>query len=212
MSVKGTFTLSKEERICSKKLMEQLFNGGTARSMSSFPLRVVFTTVERQPGQPPANIIVSVPKRHFKHAVDRNRVKRQLREAYRHHKQLLVEAVADTPQKAIALSLIWMDGRHLPSSEIDHKLQNLLTRIASQLSATPASSSSASPDCSTPASPDSTSANPVCCDSFATSPRVTTQDAPNGKVESLNGSMLQECLARIFRTSGREAARGRRIG
>jgi ribonuclease P protein component len=154
MSVKGTFTLSKEERICSKKLMEQLFNGGTARSMSSFPLRVVFTTVERQPGQPPASIIVSVPKRHFKHAVDRNRVKRQLREAYRHHKQLLAEAVADTPQKAIALSLIWMDGRHLPSSEIDHKLQNLLTRIASQLSATPASSSSASADGSTPASTD----------------------------------------------------------
>ena len=177
MSVKGTFTLSKEERICSKKLMELLFNGGTARSMSSFPLRVVFTTVERQPGQPPASIIVSVPKRHFKHAVDRNRVKRQLREAYRHHKQLLAEAVADTPQKAVALSLIWMDGRHLPSSEIDHKLQNLLTRIASQLSATPASSPSASPDGSilastdgsTPASPDSISANPVCCDSVATS-------------------------------------------
>lgn len=179
MSVKGTFTLSKEERICSKKLMEQLFNGGTARSMSSFPLRVVFTIVERQPGQPPASIIVSVPKRHFKHAVDRNRVKRQLREAYRHHKQLLVEALAGTPQKAIALSLIWMDGRHLPSSEIDHKLQNLLTRIASQLSAAPAtpvsSTTSASPDSRTPASPDSTSASPVCCDSVATSPNLQKQ-------------------------------------
>ena len=158
MSVKGTFTLSKEERICSKKLMEQLFNGGTARSMSSFPLRVVFTTVERQPGQPPASIIVSVPKRHFKHAVDRNRVK--------HHKQLLAEAVAGTPQKAIALSLIWMDGRHLPSSEINYKVQNLLTRIAAQLSATPSN-----PASSTPAGPDSnTSASPVCSDSVATSP------------------------------------------
>ena len=179
MSVKGTFTLSKEERICSKKLMEQLFNGGTARSMSSFPLRVVFTTVERQPGQPPASIIVSVPKRHFKHAVDRNRVKRQLREAYRHHKQLLVEALADTPQKAIALSLIWMDGRHLPSGEIDHKLQNLLTRIASQLSDAPATSvcstTPANLDSHTPVSPDSTSACPVCCDSVATSPNPQKQ-------------------------------------
>lgn len=156
MSDKGTFTLSKEERICSKKLMEQLFNGGTARSMSSFPLRVVFITVERQPGQPPASIIVSVPKRHFKHAVDRNRVKRQLREAFRHHKQLLAEAMAGTPQKAIALSLIWMDGRHLPSSEVDHRVQNLLARIAAQLSAAPDSPES------------NTSASPVCCDSVAT--------------------------------------------
>lgn len=179
MSVKGTFTLSKEERICSKKLMEQLFNGGTARSMSSFPLRVVFTTVERQLGQPPASIIVSVPKRHFKHAVDRNRVKRQLREAYRHHKQLLVEAIADTPQKAIALSLIWMDGRHLPSGEIGHKLQNLLTRIASQLSAAPAtpvsSTTPANFDSRTSASSDNTSVSPVCCDSVATSPNLQKQ-------------------------------------
>ena len=179
MSAKGTFTLSKEERICSKKLMEQLFNGGTARTMSSFPLRVVFIAVERQPGQPPASIIVSVPKRHFKHAVDRNRVKRQLREAFRHHKHLLSEAVAGTPQKAIALSLIWMDGRHLPSSEVDHRVQNLLARMAAQLSAAPDSleSTSASPVSSTPdssessnsASPvSSTSASPVCCDSVAT--------------------------------------------
>ena len=133
MSAQGSFTLSKEERICSKKLIEQLFNGGTARSMSSFPLRVVFTTIERQPGQPQASIIVSVPKRHFKHAVDRNRVKRQLREAYRHHKQLLADALADMPGKAVALSLIWMDGHHRPSGEVEHKLQNLLTRIAEKL-------------------------------------------------------------------------------
>ena len=133
MSAQGSFTLSKEERICSKKLIEQLFNGGTARSMSSFPLRVVFTTIERQPGQPPASIIVSVPKRHFKHAVDRNRVKRQLREAYRHHKQLLADALTDMPGKAVALSLIWMDSHHRPSGEVEHKLQNLLTRIAEKL-------------------------------------------------------------------------------
>ena len=149
--------------------MEQLFGSGS-QSMVAYPLRVVFLKVERTSVGVPVQILISVPKRHFKHAVDRNRVKRQLREAYRHHKQLLVEAVADTPQKAIALSLIWMDGRHLPSSEIDHKLQNLLTRIASQLSAAPASSSFASADSSTLASPDSTSANPVCCDSVATSP------------------------------------------
>ena len=118
MSVKGTFTLSKEERICSKKLMEQLFNGGTARSMSSFPLRVVFTTVERQPGQPPASIIVSVPKRHFKHAVDRNRVKRQLREAYRHHKQLLVEAVASSGKYSTSSHAVWCGCSCSPSASI----------------------------------------------------------------------------------------------
>ena len=57
--------------------------------MAAFPLRVVYVNKERAHGEVPVQILISVPKKRFKHAVDRNRVKRQVREAYRLHKQVL---------------------------------------------------------------------------------------------------------------------------
>ena len=117
-------TLRKEERICSKKHIDQLFNGGTARSMSSFPLRVVYDTVAR-PGSdasPQAAILISVPKRHFHHAVDRNRVKRQVREAYRQNRHLLADVLNTMPDRMLLLSFIWMADRHLPSSDVAQRL------------------------------------------------------------------------------------------
>ena len=50
-------------------------------------------------------MLVSVPKKHFHHAVDRNHVKRQVREAWRLHKQLLVEAIA--PDKQLLIAFAW---------------------------------------------------------------------------------------------------------
>ena len=61
--------------------------------MAAFPLRVVYVNKERAQGEVPVQILISVPKKRFKHAVDRNRVKRQVREAYRLHKQVLYEAL-----------------------------------------------------------------------------------------------------------------------
>ena len=81
MSASKPFGLSKEERICSKKLIDQLFTGGIAHAMSAFPLRVVYMNTGRNADEPQAKMLVSVPKRCFKRAVKRNRVKRQLREA-----------------------------------------------------------------------------------------------------------------------------------
>ena len=104
--------------------------------MSSFPLRVVYDTVAR-PGSdasPQAAILISVPKRHFHHAVDRNRVKRQVREAYRQNRHLLADVLANMPDRMLLLSFIWMADRHLPSSDVAQRLQHLLARVATQLS------------------------------------------------------------------------------
>ncbi|MCR5131920.1 MAG: ribonuclease P protein component [Prevotella sp.] len=125
-------TLSKEERICSRKLIEQLFGGGNSRSMSSFPLRAVFLTTERQSSAPVAQMVISVPKRHFKHAVDRNRVKRQIREAYRQEKHLLETASKRNEQKGLLLAFIWMAGEHKETQEVVHRMHQLLTRITEQ--------------------------------------------------------------------------------
>ena len=81
--------LTKNERICSKLLIDQLFGGGGSRSMAAFPIRMVYMTVNRAADWPPVKIMVSVPKRCLKHAVERNRVKRLIRESWRKNKQEL---------------------------------------------------------------------------------------------------------------------------
>ena len=84
MSDNRTFTLEKRERMNSKILIEKLFSGGS-KSLSAFPLRIVYMLVEDE-NLPTASLLISVPKKRFKRAVKRNRVKRQIREAYRKNK------------------------------------------------------------------------------------------------------------------------------
>ena len=83
---------------------------------------------KREEGEEPVQILVSVSKRHFKRAVKRNRVKRQIREAYRHHKQILVDKV---PQgTALAIAFIWLADELLDSRQVDRSVKRLLEKVA----------------------------------------------------------------------------------
>lgn len=128
MSAAERFTLSKEERICSKKLINELFTGN-GRSMTAFPLRVVFMKRTIVDDQPRAAMLVSVPKRYFKHAVDRNRVKRQVREAFRRNKSIITQNLTDD-HEAIAMAFVWLTNEKFPSSEVENRMVRLLTRIS----------------------------------------------------------------------------------
>lgn len=131
--------LGKEERICSRMLIEKLFKGENARSLMSFPLRAVFMTEPRtEDGNVPfVRILVSVPKRNFKHAVDRNRIKRQVREAYRKNKAVLTNFLAKKNEKSVAVAFVWTDSKHRRSAEIDHRVRGLLLRIAEKIQEKP---------------------------------------------------------------------------
>lgn len=128
MSAAERFTLSKEERICSKKLINELFTGN-GRSMTAFPLRVVFMKRTIVDDQPRAAMLVSVPKRYFKHAVDRNRVKRQVREAFRRNKSIITQNLTDD-HEAVAMAFVWLTDEKFPSSEVENRMVRLLTRIS----------------------------------------------------------------------------------
>ena len=128
MSAAERFTLSKEERICSKKLINELFTGN-GRSMTAFPLRVVFMKRTIVDDQPRAAMLVSVPKRYFKHAVDRNRVKRQVREAFRRNKSIITQNLTDD-HEAVAMAFVWLTDEKIPSSEVENRMVRLLTRIS----------------------------------------------------------------------------------
>lgn len=132
MLPRGLFTFGKEERLVGKSLIDRLFRGGESRSMSSYPLRVVFCLTQRQ-DDIPVKVMMSVPKRYFKHAVDRNRIKRQLREAYRHHKAALWAAMEGYPDQMLAVVFIWLDNHHRPSDEVEQRMVGLIQRICEKI-------------------------------------------------------------------------------
>lgn len=128
----ATGTFGRHERLVSRTLIETLFGNGDSHSLAAFPLRAVYLSRPRPADGQPVQLLVSVSKRHFKHAVDRNRVKRQLREAYRRRRQLLMSAIGDDEQ--LLLALLWLSDSHCPSAEVDKRVANLLRRVAEKRS------------------------------------------------------------------------------
>ena len=120
----------KREHIVSTRLIEWLFGSGST-SMAAYPLRAVFCMVERSQTNVPVQVLISVPKKRFKHAVDRNRVKRQIREAYRQRKQPLVDAIP--ANQSLLVCFVWISDRLAPSAMVAERIGKLLTRITEKL-------------------------------------------------------------------------------
>lgn len=116
-------TLPKDERLCSRKVLEELFSGGHS-SVAAFPIRAVFMTSQ----EPGVRIMVSVSKRYFKRAVKRNRIKRQLREAYRLQKELLQPV-----EGGLDIAFLWTSAELQPTERVFQKMHILLQRIHESL-------------------------------------------------------------------------------
>ena len=124
-------TFRKQERMVSNLLIEALFDSGKSRSVTAFPLRAVYHTTERREGSAPVQVLISVPKKRFRHAVGRNRVKRQIREAYRHHKAILTEKVAEGKQLAVVF--IWLADELYESAQVERSVKHLLEKVAERV-------------------------------------------------------------------------------
>ena len=118
-------TLNKSERLHRKKQIEKVFAGG-ARSFSLFPLRVVYLPMDDLDAD--AAILISVSKRHFKRAV-----KRQIREAYRKNKHLLLDTINGGKCK-LALAFIYLSNELPETDVINNKMKVALQRVAEQCS------------------------------------------------------------------------------
>ncbi len=122
-----SLTYSKKEKLKSKKCIEQLFSEG--QSVSAYPLRLVFLKTEFN-----ENIVaktgVSVSKRCFKSAVDRNRIKRLLREVYRLNKVVYFNKI----ETQYAFMILYL-GKDKPTfTQIESKMKLLFEKFSKKAS------------------------------------------------------------------------------
>lgn len=121
------FTFSKSERLCSRKEIDALYLSD--KGFHVFPYSVRWIAVQDcAPDKPLAQVLITTSKRKFRHAVDRNRVKRLSRECYRLHKPQLY-AMLQQHNLHVAVSFNYIHTQILPYDALYSKFDKILVRL-----------------------------------------------------------------------------------
>ena len=118
-------SFSKPEHLCGEKRITRLFTQGDA--FIAYPLRVVYL-LEPKKDKESVSVMVSVPKKRFKRAVKRNRLKRLMREAYRLNKQILTEKIEEK-QLQIHIAFNYVSNDVLDFATVEKKMKIALEKI-----------------------------------------------------------------------------------
>ncbi|MBK8846835.1 MAG: ribonuclease P protein component [Bacteroidetes bacterium] len=117
---------SKNERLCSRKIFDLLINSG--EQFFTHPFKVIYCYHALSYIQEPLQVAFVVPKRIFKKAHDRNRIKRLMREAFRIQKNELKQAMFNQPKK-LAVLIIFVNKTLTPYHEVESKIKLILHRL-----------------------------------------------------------------------------------
>lgn len=122
-------TFNKEERLCSKKLLDLLFKNGS--SFLLYPFRITFLFVA-EPCRYPAQVVINVAKKRYRRAVDRNLIKRRIREAYRQQKQTTLYPVLLSQSNLLLLSIQFVGKEKYEYSVVERKLNQAIKKLITQ--------------------------------------------------------------------------------
>lgn len=123
-------TLCKEERLCSKILINSLFLSQDKLKFTEYPWMVMAKEVELDSNYP-AQVMISVSKRKIRLAVNRNKIKRKGKEAYRLNKSILYNSLEKRNKKMI-LCFIYLEKKPLPYAVLEQKIIVLLNRLTKE--------------------------------------------------------------------------------
>ena len=118
-------SFSKEERLTNKKIIDSLFKKGN--QFFAYPFNIKWTTVTND-SIDHTQILISIPKRNFKKAVDRNKLKRLIREAYRINKSILTNRI-NLSEKKLVFTLIYTEKEIIDFKLIQEKIILILYRL-----------------------------------------------------------------------------------
>ncbi|MBQ3554788.1 MAG: ribonuclease P protein component [Bacteroidales bacterium] len=124
MKTEKKYSLPQSERLRGKTRIDNLF--ANAKGVLSYPYRALFTPN----GEEKSVIMVSIPKRKFKHATDRNLLRRRTREAYRLNKALLAEQTAN---KGFDIAFLYIGDKKEEFPYLQKKMCDLLNKIATKV-------------------------------------------------------------------------------
>lgn len=124
---KTDLSFRKNERLCSKKIIDKLFAQG--KSVFVFPVKIVYLETELS-SEYPVQAAFSVGKRNFKRAVQRNLIKRRMREAYRLNKSKFYD---ETGEKQVAVFFIFTGKTISEYTQIETAIKKGMKKIFSEL-------------------------------------------------------------------------------
>jgi len=120
------YKLGKEEKLKSKKLIEQLF--ATGNRVKSFPLQLIYLPINHK-AVFPNKVGFSVPKRSVKLAVNRNKIKRLMREVYRKNKYLFTENI----NQQYIFMFIYTSDKEMQYVDLEKSLIKVCTKFLNKI-------------------------------------------------------------------------------
>ena len=120
------YSFKKEERLCNVKLIEKLFTEGS--SFLVYPFRIIWLSSETN-SEFPVQVLISVPKKKFKRAVDRNLLKRRIREIYRLHKSEDLFPFLNERSEKIVLAINYIGNEIAEYASMEKKFNAAMLRL-----------------------------------------------------------------------------------
>lgn len=120
------FTFKKGEKLRKKQDLDTLFL--SKDGFIIYPFRVVYCQLHYKEEEIPAKVLISIPKRRIKKAVQRNLLKRRTREAYRLKKHELYQNI-DTENHTLAIGLLYIGNKVVSYREIDNAIDEIIREL-----------------------------------------------------------------------------------